>query len=206
LARRTKEDARATRASLLDAAEVLFQAQGVSRTSLSDIARHAGTTRGAIYWHFTGKADLFNAMMDRVTLPLEQAFLDHESDPEGSPLHHMRRVMQDALKQISSDERTRRVFEVATQKVEYIGELHAVRTRHLKVRNDFLAHMERNLQLAAAQQNLTIALPLHIAVRGLHAMVDGMIQNWLLDIQAFDLTTAGGLAIDVYLTGLGLTL
>jgi TetR/AcrR family acrAB operon transcriptional repressor len=46
----------------------------VSRTSLSDIAAAAGTTRGAIYWHFKNKADVFNAMMDRVILPMEAAF------------------------------------------------------------------------------------------------------------------------------------
>ena len=74
MARRTKEDAMATRHKLLDSAENLFQAQGVSRTSLQDIARRAGATRGAIYWHFKDKADLFNAMMERVTLPLEACF------------------------------------------------------------------------------------------------------------------------------------
>jgi TetR/AcrR family acrAB operon transcriptional repressor len=63
LVRRTKEEALATRHRLLDAAELLFQAQGVSRTTLNDIARQAGATRGAIYWHFKDKADLFNAMM-----------------------------------------------------------------------------------------------------------------------------------------------
>ena len=65
MVRRTKADALATRNSLLDAAEHLFQARGVSRTSLNDIATAAGTTRGAIYWHFKDKADLFNAMMER---------------------------------------------------------------------------------------------------------------------------------------------
>ncbi|RZI93264.1 MAG: TetR family transcriptional regulator, partial [Rubrivivax sp.] len=73
MVRRTKEDALATRDRLLDAAEHLFQAKGVSRTSLNDIATAAGTTRGAIYWHFKDKADLFNAMMERVTLPLEES-------------------------------------------------------------------------------------------------------------------------------------
>ncbi|WP_141397381.1 TetR family transcriptional regulator, partial [Polaromonas sp. AER18D-145] len=76
MVRRTKEDALATRHKLLDAAEHLFQAQGVSRTSLQDIARRAGATRGAVYWHFKDKADLFNAMMERVTLPLEKTFQD----------------------------------------------------------------------------------------------------------------------------------
>ena len=52
VARSTKQEALATRNRLLDAAEVLLQAQGVSQTSLQQIAQQAGATRGAIYWHF----------------------------------------------------------------------------------------------------------------------------------------------------------
>ena len=61
MARRTKAEAQATRNALIDAAERLFDSRGVSRTSLQDIAQAAGATRGAIYWHFKDKADLFNA-------------------------------------------------------------------------------------------------------------------------------------------------
>ncbi|MBY0410356.1 MAG: TetR family transcriptional regulator, partial [Burkholderiaceae bacterium] len=57
MARRTKEDANATRTRLIDAAESVFLQKGVSRASLNDIARAAGTTRGAIYWHFKDKVD-----------------------------------------------------------------------------------------------------------------------------------------------------
>ena len=51
MARRTKEEALATRSHILDTAERLFEAHGVSRTSLHDIAQAAPDTR-AIYWHF----------------------------------------------------------------------------------------------------------------------------------------------------------
>jgi TetR/AcrR family acrAB operon transcriptional repressor len=44
MVRRTKEDALATRNSLLDAAERLFQANGVSRTSLNGISRTRPTS------------------------------------------------------------------------------------------------------------------------------------------------------------------
>ena len=57
MVRRTKEDAVATRNSLLDAAERVFYDKGVSRASLGDIAQAAGATRGAIYWHFKDNAD-----------------------------------------------------------------------------------------------------------------------------------------------------
>lgn len=205
MARRTKEDALATRHSLLDAAELLFQAQGVSRTSLNDIARSAGTSRGAIYWHFKDKADLFNAMMERVTLPLEQAFQFQypEKVPDTDPLERIRQVIRDALRQIATDARTRRVFEVATQKVEYVDELQAVRVRHLTVRNGFLVQMEHGLALAVAAENLTIRVSLATAAQGLHAMTDGLIQNWLLDTTAFDLVASSEQVIEIYLAGLG---
>ncbi len=147
MARRTKEDALITRHNLLDAAEVLFQAQGVSRTSLNDIARQAGTSRGAIYWHFKDKADLFNAMMERVTLPLEQPFQDLVR--ENVHIDSLARIctgVREALTRIATDPQTRRVFEVATQKVEYVDELQAVRLRHLKARHEFLGQVQRGLR------------------------------------------------------------
>ena len=52
MARRTKEDAEATRNKLLDAAAEVFFAKGVAGASLSEVAQAAGLTRGAIYWHF----------------------------------------------------------------------------------------------------------------------------------------------------------
>lgn len=204
MARRTKEDALATRHSLLDAAELLFQAQGVSRTSLNDIARQAGTSRGAIYWHFKDKADLFNAMMERVTLPLEQSLEDVGDDSGIDPLTQLCLGVRGALMRIASDPQTRRVLEVATQKVEYVDELQAVRARHLAVRSNFLSRVQHGLGAAARHRSITLAAPVATCAEGLHAIIDGLIQNWLLDRDAFDLVAVGQDVMDIYLAGLGL--
>ena len=66
MARRTKEDAQKTRELLIEAAENVFYDKGVSKASLSDIAESAGVTRGAIYWHFKNKHDVFEAMIERL--------------------------------------------------------------------------------------------------------------------------------------------
>ncbi|MBP6617971.1 MAG: TetR family transcriptional regulator, partial [Burkholderiaceae bacterium] len=118
MARRTKEDAAETRSRLLDAAERLFSEKGVSRTSLNDIAIAAGTTRGAIYWHFKDKADLFNAMMERVTLPLESTLSRVDTHHSTDPLDDITAAMRNALYLTANDAQVRRVFEVATLKVE----------------------------------------------------------------------------------------
>lgn len=212
MARRTKEEALETRNNLLDAAECLFQAQGVSGTSLQDIAVRAGATRGAVYWHFKDKSDLFNAMMDRVTLPLESHFNHDDAAPatRNAPpvdaVHTMRCSIFNALTQIANDPQTRRVIEIASQKVEYVEAHQNIRLRHLSAHNFFVARVELGLNNAAQQAGLTLAMPSGVAALGLHALIDGLIHNWLLDPKAFDLPQAGQIAMDIYFKGLGLGL
>lgn len=70
MARRTKQDAEETREHILDAAEQCFRDSGIYRTTLQMIAMKAGCTRGAIYWHFREKKDLFKQVIERTPLLL----------------------------------------------------------------------------------------------------------------------------------------
>jgi len=212
MVRRTKEEALETRNKLLDSAEGLFQSQGVSRTTLQDIALHAGATRGAVYWHFKDKADLFDAMMERVTLPLESYFSHKQSPEETSSdsgtqaLTHTRNAILKALHQIVNDPQTRRVLEIATQKVEYMEGIRNIRLRHLTACNGFLCRVTQGLDTASRQKNLALPVPSAMAARGLHALIDGLIQNWLLDPQTFDLLETGQRTMDIYFKGLGFSI
>ena len=203
MVRRSKEDALATRNSLLDAAERVFLAQGVAGTSLNDIAVEAGTTRGAIYWHFQDKADLFNAMMDRVVMPLQIAMESARCPGEADPLPHLRRALRAAMHQTVADPHTRRVFEVATHKVEYVDSLCAIRERHLRMRNETVERFRQTLLRSASARGVRLPIPAVQAAQGLHALVDGLIQNWLLDPADFDLEAVGMRAVDAFLLGLG---
>ena len=202
MVRRTKEEAQATRSHILDTAELVFERRGVSRTTLNEIAQAAGLTRGAIYWHFKDKADLFNAMMLRVTLPMEQAANRSDDPMLADPLEHIRTTFTDVLRQVVSDPQVRRVFEIATHKVEYVDELQAVRDRHLSTRDECLAHVQRGLHAAMRRGQLGQRLPARAAAFGLHALVDGLMQNWMLDPASFDLVRVGRQVLDAYLAGL----
>ncbi|WP_296445355.1 TetR family transcriptional regulator [Rhodoferax sp. UBA5149] len=204
MARRTKEDALATRHQLLDAAEHMFAEKGVSRTALLDIAQAAGVSRGAIYWHFKNKADLFNAMMERITLPMEEALHQIGNDAGKDPLDELQGSLLDAMRKIASDQRTRRVFEVATLKVEYVDELLAVKARHLQCQADGVRQIRRSLLEAARRRAVPLRLEPSTAAQGLHALVVGLIHTWLLAPEAFELVSVAEMAIGAYLTGLGL--
>ena len=202
MARKTKEEALATRSSILDAAERLFQARGVAGTSLQDIALAAGVTRGAVYWHFKDKGDLFNAMMSRVCLPMEESAARALPAEGNAPLAVLRGHLFGILQRVASDAQVQRVFQIATQKVEYVDETAAVRDRHLHMRRDHLKVLERLLRAGQKHGEIVPAPSARQLAIGLHALLDGLIQNWMLDPAAFSLRTVGGRALEVHLAGL----
>jgi TetR/AcrR family acrAB operon transcriptional repressor len=200
--RRTKEDAERTRERILDMAEREFVRRGVSRTSLEQIARAAGVTRGAVYWHFRNKADLFNAMLNRVTLPLETEILRSGERTLDDPVLQIRNSYVAALRATVADPQARRVFEVALFKVEHGPALRGVRERRLDGLRNRVANVERGFRRAARLGLWRSALPARAAAQGVEALVDGLISNWMIDPQAFDLVRVGEQTLDAYLRGL----
>lgn len=69
---------------ILEAAKTLILRYGYDKTTVSDIAREAGVSKGAIYLHFSSKEDLFSALFEQVALEYVVNWLDMtENDPEG---------------------------------------------------------------------------------------------------------------------------
>lgn len=202
MARRTKQEAQQTRNRILDTAERVFLKKGVSHTSLDDLAAAAGVTRGAIYWHFKNKADLFDAMMQRVSLPMEEMAARISSDDVRDPLASVRDCALNVLERLTSDPQCQRVFEICCHKVEYVDEMAQVRARHIECRAECLAHIERGLRNAVKQRLLPKSVNPRLAAVGLHALVDGLIMNWVLDPKYFALAKSAEAVVDSYLEGL----
>ncbi|HJU43991.1 MAG TPA: TetR family transcriptional regulator [Vicinamibacterales bacterium] len=72
---RKAQQSAATRAELLSQSLLVFAKRGVSHTALDDVARAAGVTKGAIYWHFRNKDDLFQAILDDIRSRWQEAVL-----------------------------------------------------------------------------------------------------------------------------------
>jgi TetR/AcrR family acrAB operon transcriptional repressor len=202
MARRTKEEAAATRDSILDAAEKLFVEQGVSRTTLQHIASQAGVTRGAIYWHFDDKGALFNAMMERATLPLEAELQILDEAESDDPLNDLRNYLLAVLRRTVNDPQARRVFEIATLKVEFVDEMDAVRQRRQHSINDWMSRAERRVERAVERGLIESRGDVRTVALSLWIMIDGLIRTWMFDPASFDLIRQGECVIDPYLAGL----
>jgi AcrR family transcriptional regulator len=74
------------RGLIVDAAIKVFSSQGFSDASIHDIAREAGVAPTAVYYHFTGKPDLFEAALRKVLGSITSVVIATRADEEpGSP-------------------------------------------------------------------------------------------------------------------------
>lgn len=184
--RRTKEDAEKTRMALLEAAETLFLEKGVAHTSLEHIARHAGVTRGAVYWHFANKADLFNAMLGQVRLPPEQLTERMRGCPAHDPLITLRELCIEAIANLARDQQRRRIFTILLRRCEFTEELREAEERHESFINLFIELCEQQFSSPSVRLRLYPGLSPRLAARSVHALIVGLFHDWLRDPRLFD--------------------
>jgi len=201
MARKTKEEAQETRLAILDAAERVFQEHGVSRTTLDEIAKAAGVTRGAVYWHFTNKAALFDALIQRIFESLDGRLNELQSC-EGNPIDALRDLTLYFFDRLVSDPSYYRVLDISWNKCEYVGEMVAIRSKQLECSNRFLVLCEENFRLAQERGFLSAKVDPRCAAIGLMAVVDGLVLKWTLDRTLFPLDRFGPLIFETYLNGL----
>ena len=201
MARRTKAEADETRTKLLDAAEQVFFEKGVARASLNEIAQRAGATRGAVYWHFKDKVDVFTSMLARICMPFDEICDDKYC--ELAPLERIRQSIYAVFDSMDADERCRKIFDTALFKLEYVGELESVREGHIE---NFVCSQRKfanDLRHAAAQLGIAMPMTPEEAALGLHSLFVGLIHGWVLMGGNFPLRHMGEMSVEVYLSGLG---
>jgi TetR/AcrR family transcriptional repressor of mexAB-oprM operon len=202
MARRTRAEAGATRELLLDAAEQVLFERGYANTSLEQIARHAGMTRGAIYWHFRDKADVFNALAVRVSLPLDELVEKMEQETSARPLATLRALCLYALRELARNPRSQRVYTVLLHRLEKtpasvdaLAHIHEAEARALDRFEQLFARARECGDLAESMAPRTAAWALQTYVRGIYS-------SWLREPEAFALEENAAALLDVFFNGL----
>ncbi len=189
MARKTKEEAQATRTAILDAAVRVLSVRGVSRASLADIAKEAGVTRGAIYWHFANKADLHNALWDEVLLPYEPIAQASENPDEPDPLGRMRELFVFLFSNLNEDPRRQQLFRILLNKHDSGEEASAIHIRHFETHIQGFRRIETMLNNAIAKGQLPQHLDIRLGAIAVISYIDGLVSNWLRIPELFDLNS-----------------
>lgn len=187
MTRATRKKTQETRDRLLDAAERVFNEKGVSNTTLNDIAEAAGVTRGAIYWHFRNKVDLFNAMIDRVRMPIRAMIEEIADEKTEDPLGRLREKSIFLMREILDNDHYRKVMTILFHKCEYTDKA----SEFLEYFQDWTTRARGTLVqvMTNARQKKQLPEDINIDLAGLalHVVFNGLLNSWLLMPESFDL-------------------
>ncbi|ATM84944.1 multidrug efflux transporter transcriptional repressor AcrR [Yersinia massiliensis] len=199
MARKTKQQAEETRQQILDAAVREFSAHGVSGTSLTDIAAAAGVTRGAIYWHFKNKVDLFNEIWELSESKIDQLESEYQAKYPDNPLRILREILIYVLVSTQVDCRRRALMEIVFHKCEFVGEMSSVHDARKVLDLASYDRIESVLKGCVDAQQLPANLDTYRAAIIMRAYITGLMENWLFMPESFDIKQEAPILIDAYL-------
>ena len=199
--RRTKEEAAITREQLLKNALAVFSKNGYAATSLQDIAREAEVTRGAIYHHFGGKAELYNTLIrkysNRGSWIMEQA-----ASEGGGLLDVLRRVFVRQLQAIEDDREMQALMELYLFKTGLVPELEEGRQQQIESGVGLIEMLAGIMSQGMEQGFLRLDLDPKEMARAYLAFQNGLIQLWLTAPNQFSLKANAESFADILMVGI----
>jgi TetR/AcrR family acrAB operon transcriptional repressor len=199
--KRTKEEAEITRQTLLKAALVVFSKQGYAATRLEDIAAEAKVTRGAIYHHFGGKAQLYNALVSDFSSGIENLIGETIAEGGSTP-EVLRRLLINTWEYLETNADYRAVMELTMFKTGVDAELEeGLRMKQEGTRSmvDGLAQM---IHAGIERGELRADLDPQATAQTLISVQNGLALMWLLDPLAFSLKNTARTAAEIFVRGI----
>ena len=174
--RKTKAESQKTRQHLLNAALEVFHKQGVTRATLQEIAQEAGVTRGALYWHFKNKEDLFKALFEQVFQDCHLS-LDEPLAEIDDAWAYLRQQLIHVFNNLSEYEWHRKFFNVVNMKCEHTPHNQTITALAEKYHQFFLARISQIVHLCHKQGKLPENID-YAKVKGLSAEVQQKLNKY----------------------------
>lgn len=202
MVRKTKEEAQNTRRNILDAALDVFYVKGVGHSSLEDIADAAGVTRGAVYWHFKNKADIFQALHAEIHMSFMNRLMDTKEQNLQNPLDQLRLLSIDSLVDIDTDIKKKKFFTVFFLKCDYSGDLAALLAMQSQHKSESLEIIKGFFKRAIDQGQLPKGADADTLGTSLFCYMGGLIHEYLRDPNFIDLKKMTQPLINIYFKNL----
>ena len=200
--RKIKSEALKTREYLMLSALDTFYTKGVSRSSLNEIAQNAGVTRGALYWHFKNKEDLFDALFQQIfseiNTRLEQDIQEESADIWTS----FHSALLNMFYRLEHNEMHRKFCSILHFKCEHTEQNQAIINLMQNYQNMWNQQLSDTIRACMKQEALPEDLNIDLAVVYLKSMLSGLMQQWLFSPDHINLSEAAPVIIDICLHNL----
>ena len=195
--RRTKTEALKTKEYLMLAALDTFYKKGIARTSLNEIAQAAGVTRGALYWHFKNKEDLFDALFQRICDDIESCMKEDSNNNNEQAWPSFRLTLIRFFERLQHNDLHYKFHSILFLKCEHTEQNEAVIAIAKKHQSLWREKIVAVLTDAIQQKALADNLDIDMAVIFIKSSLDSLIWRWLSSEQGFDLAQTAPRMIEI---------
>jgi len=202
MARKTKAGAQLTRQALLHAALAVFSRKGYATARLEDIAREAGVTRGAIYWHFSSKADLYAALVADASARLDQVIGSALAEGGGSFVESTRRVMVRMLAYLEEDETYCAVQSLLLLRTGADTDADPGRLQQVNEFQNKERELAEIMRAGVMVGQFRADLAPEVGARAMLAYLNGIMLQWLLAPDVFSIKASAPSLVDIYIRGI----
>lgn len=199
--KKTKEDAVQTRQAILEAALKTFGKEGYTGTSLEAVAKEAGMTRGAIYWHFKNKFELLSAVIRKCRRKSEIR-LNRILDSPRSPLNKVRQLICEFFLIVSEEEEFRVVEEIKVFKSQKKKELKRLYEEHTEKVKEMKNLLNELIKEGIAEGEFDSSIDPDTVVVALISYIGGVKSAWLSDVTTFSLKESAESLADIFINGI----
>lgn len=173
-----------TRERILAAAGHVFACKGFQAATLDEIAASAGMTKGAIYWHFRSKNDLFFALLDhkfsQQVAPLPEEV--QQAIAQGDPQRAVTGILRAGFARMRADPDWPRLY------LEFIGHTRddSMREQLARFHRDGLALAATHLRTLQQAGLVPAALDTGTMAIFWSSLFDGLMLAWIINPQQID--------------------
>jgi len=196
--RKTKVDADITKQSILDAAVKLFSEHGVAKTSLQKIAQAANVTRGAVYWHFSSKQDIFEALHDQLHAPFIQTITEGLDTVTPNAIEQLQEVCTELLIDLEQNKMKKKVATLFLLRCDYSDEFAQSKDRYNEKKKQKHVTLSRYFDKAIKQGVLPENTDSMLLTIGISAYLRGIAVEYLEDPDAFSMQDNAAKLIGMY--------
>ncbi len=177
--RRTKEEAEQTKQAILDAAVDVFTEYGVAKATLERIAKAANVTRGAVYWHFKNKLEIFDALQESLHSAFIQRILEGLEVEHPNPVGQLQQLCTQLLIEIDQDEHKRKALTLFMLKCDYSGDLVASKQKIDARKADTLKAFRRYFEKAIENGSIAESANPAVLTMAINCFMRGILIEYL---------------------------